>query len=985
MKKALRILLPTLPLVGLFLLLFLRPPVPETSLFSLFGTKGDALSETLQLRAAANAQVLFVGQNPERVRSAADAFEAGLEPSDFASITGRMDERRLQELAGFYGAHASGLLSGPDRDALRKGDFGRVARRCIRAIVSSPVPGLFPRDEDPFRFLDAFVKSLLSSASSTWAEEDGWPTAMTQDGRTAVLLSLVLREAEASDLERLPVIVARLESLREGLASDDVEILFCGVPFHTVDISTRCKRDVSVLSVFSLAFILSLAFFAFRSVRPLAWISAALLFSTVCGFAVLALFFPRFHLLACVFGTTLLGLTVDYSFHTLLCEDPPRVLRRNLLLSWATTLVGVLPLLLSGLPVLVQTAVFLATGLTAALAFVQVFAPSRRPARQSPRPTPSHVPIRGLPVARILSVLFLAALLAAGLPRLRLRSSLADLHRPSPSLVRSERLFHEINASTNAASGFLLFPGNTVDEALAHEENAEEFLADAPRLSRLLPSLQRRAENAALVESFRREQTGLFETHCHFAPVSAPVPKPWLPEELPSVLTSHMLLVDGDTVYTVVPGVSRPETPVPGAVYVSPVETLTGFLVRYQATTLRLLALSGACLVVLLAIQFRRAMWKILLPSLAGIAAGFALLGLLGTPLNLFHLLACFMLLGMGLDYTIFLASDCQRNLRSVSCSLLTSLAGFGALAFVSFPLVRSMGQILGVGLLVAYAASLLLFARSSTADRNSSEQAASPLGMEVLFRLYRLLGKRTLDRLAAIPCVCAWAFHPTVRRRAGSFRRLRHFVQALVDKLVVLSDGPGQPVLVPDDHPDARDFFADLEARKGVFMLTSHLGNAEALPALGKPGVVFHAFLHREQTAVFNAFCARHAKRPDICIHPVSGFDVGTVFEAGTWLDGGDCLVMAGDRGFGRTKPHAFRGGTHDFPIGVFRLAQALEHPVYFAACIQDGPNHYRVLFRHLPGDGTLFESYLRILEPLVDQFPEQWYQWDASPHVPS
>jgi predicted LPLAT superfamily acyltransferase len=259
---------------------------------------------------------------------------------------------------------------------------------------------------------------------------------------------------------------------------------------------------------------------------------------------------------------------------------------------------------------------------------------------------------------------------------------------------------------------------------------------------------------------------------------------------------------------------------------------------------------------------------------------------------------------------------------------------------------------------------------------------------MEVLYRLYRLFGKRTLDRLALIPCACAWAFHPAVRRRAGSFRKLRNFVQALVDKLVVLSDGPEQPVLVPDDHPDTRDFFADLEARKGVFMLTSHLGNAEALPALGKPGVVFHAFLHREQTALFNAFCARHAKRTDIRIHPVSGFDVGTVFEAGAWLDDGDCLVMAGDRGFGRTRPHAFRNETRDFPVGVFRLAKTLGHPVYFAACIQDAPNHYRVLFRHLPCDDSLFEAFLAVLAPLVDRYPDQWYHWDftsqASPPTP-
>ena len=390
MKKPLWILLTLLPLVGIAALFLFRPPTAETSLFSLFGVRDGAVAEKLQTHAAAAAQVVFLGTDPDRVRSVADAFEARLDQTDFASVSGRIDERRLQELTDFYAAHRSGLLSDADRASLREGEAGRtrLARRSIRAVFG-PVPALFPQDKDPFRLLDSFVKSLLETSTGAWREEEGWPTSTAPDGRTAVLLSLVLPTADASDLERLPAIVGRLERLRDSVAAPGVEILFCGVPFHTVDIAGRCKRDIAGLSVFSLAFILGLALFVFRSVRPLVWISAALLFSSVCGFTALALLFPRFHLLSCVFGTTLLGLTVDYSFHTLLSRDPPRTLRGNLLLSWVTTLVGVLPLLLSGLPVLVQTATFLASGLTAALAFVMVF-DFRRTEHSPP-------PLRGTP------------------------------------------------------------------------------------------------------------------------------------------------------------------------------------------------------------------------------------------------------------------------------------------------------------------------------------------------------------------------------------------------------------------------------------------------------------------------------------------------------------------------------------------------------------------------------------------------------------
>ena len=87
------------------------------------------------------------------------------------------------------------------------------------------------------------------------------------------------------------------------------------------------------------------------------------------------------------------------------------------------------------------------------------------------------------------------------------------------------------------------------------------------------------------------------------------------------------------------------------------------------------------------------------------------------------------------------------------------------------------------------------------------------------------------------------------------------------------------------------------------------------------------------------------------------------TVFEAGDLIDGGDCLVMAGDRG-----------------DGAFRFAAAFEHPVYFVACIAESGCRYRAVVRRLPAERRQMKSeYEAVLRGLVAAHPDQHFVWSA------
>ena len=78
-----------------------------------------------------------------------------------------------------------------------------------------------------------------------------------------------------------------------------------------------------------------------------------------------------------------------------------------------------------------------------------------------------------------------------------------------------------------------------------------------------------------------------------------------------------------------------------------------------------------------------------------------AMLGLLGYGLSLFSLLACVLLLGLGLDYGIFLTANPHGNSRTVAAvtfAVLTTLLSFGLLAFSSTPALKSFGLCIMIG-----------------------------------------------------------------------------------------------------------------------------------------------------------------------------------------------------------------------------------------------------------------------------------------------
>ena len=313
--------------VAMFVSVFVLKDGVDTDLFSLLSSpSSDEDSRILSSLGSAFSSRLSV--ICETAESAAKCREAFLFDAPFD-----MDEAKKLLME-----KGDGLLSEVSRRLLLSNDVDRIRRSTKRRDYTAI--GMFPKSADPWYFLHDFVIEL-----SAFIPKD------MPDG--VVHLTC---EYDSSDPMRGDEALARLVDI----ASCDDAVSLSGPPFHSFLAKRAVKREINILSFVSLAISAVLGFLLFRSFRFV----PSMVFSLGFGFAVavsaVGLLPGRPHVLVFLFGTTLVGLGVDYVYHSLSgCS------RSDLVKAFLTTVLAFTPLLFSSVRILREMALFTVAGLSA--------------------------------------------------------------------------------------------------------------------------------------------------------------------------------------------------------------------------------------------------------------------------------------------------------------------------------------------------------------------------------------------------------------------------------------------------------------------------------------------------------------------------------------------------------------------------------------------------------------------------------------------
>ena len=673
----------------------------ETDVLALVETEHSGSLMELAAGRARKGQLLLEGGDEEQLVKVANAL------SEQFKLNAAVD---FQKTLRYLAPRTRGLVSAETRELLRAGKFKDVANASA-ARLFGPVPPLFSVKDDPFLLATDYAMSMQSNLAPGWSLKDGYPVCERGDRH------FLLMQCGDLSLEKAEEIMQGAERINGSFAAGFAKIWCCGPVFHTARSTSRAKREINLLSVISVVLVALLGWMLFSSWRfvpqLLATVGVAFFVATGALFA----FFPCPHVITFVFGVTLIGLAVDYVYHSRSAGGAGKVLR-PLTQSLATSLACFAPLLFADISAMRQMALFTMVGLAGAylcaLAWQNrcgkgALALAARPGR------PCHT-MHALFCKRSLEntfaigagLLVIAAM--CGICRVKASFEPSAFYSPGKFLAEGEKRLFELNPM--GGGKFACIKGKTLQESLEIEE-----AAGLRGLSAVIPSLRRQSENVVLVEKLK-ESEGKTYTELTGLKMPQEDTRGFLDaahvedESLKKVVRSFS--PRGDEI--VVPCPEGFLSADPRVVVLDPRQAAKKMFARLFISAGKLFYISLAALAALLIVFFRKKFFDYMSGVGGAVLCTMGMLGWLGIPLTCFTLLCFFVMAGLGLDYVIFHRSKpAPETRRTVLYSFLSSLAGFGMLAFTDFPVTRAMGVTLAVGLFFAYLNSAFLKPRGGT------------------------------------------------------------------------------------------------------------------------------------------------------------------------------------------------------------------------------------------------------------------------------
>ncbi|WP_428773794.1 MMPL family transporter [Vibrio sp.] len=724
-----------------------RMPI-ETDILKLLPTdQQNPLAERAfgQVSQSVSDQVVFLlsSEQTEPLFSAAKQLQANMSASGyFAEVSGKITPQQQSTWSGHYFEQRFQQLTETQRQRLSQQP--QHQRELALQQVYNPFAGVTGQElsQDPFLLFREYL-AQLGELGGQFKLQDGY-LVQQQAGRHYLLMSARLTDSPYSmHSQQLVPLVDRWQL---QLAQQfQVDMLRTGVLFYA-DFGTRsAKQEISTIGAVSLAGIVLLVLLVFRSFSPL-WLA---LLSVAVGCLValsctLALF-GRIHLFSLVFGTSLIGVSIDYAFHYLTDRlaagqkwQPIAGLHHVLAaitLGLVTSLIGYLGLLVAPFPGLQQLALFSAFGLTAAYATVVCWYPLLAHAPGKPRSLPGaswlngwlsrwQQPLyqRGLP-----ALLLGLALLA--LTQIRFNDDIRQLQAMPDSLKQQEQQIAQLSGLQSSPQ-MLVVSGENDEQLMQQLEQLQPkldqwqqqgIIAGYQSLSQYHPSqLRQRSDHSLIRQLYLTQGQTLADT---LGLAEAPQPGSELQlQSLASYLSDpvsaplrflYLGRFDGQvSAVVMLRQLTSPDQVKQFAeqaaqiLYLDKTEDISQLFGQYRAKVLELLLAATLAIALLLTRRYglRHAI-RIVLPSVIAAAVALGIAALASQGLNLFHLLALVLILGIGIDYTLFFAENARSpsTLLAITLSSTTTLLSFGLLALSQTHAIHSFGLTLACGITVAW------------------------------------------------------------------------------------------------------------------------------------------------------------------------------------------------------------------------------------------------------------------------------------------
>jgi predicted exporter len=696
-----------------------------------------------------NQQLIWCVSAPPGAPSAAPArwwFEKLKALPELAAVSGPVLPEQQSEWGAFLFKHRTQILDSTTCERLEKDP--EAWAQWVVAQVYSPFAGVSATElkNDPLLLTRARQSALLSANASLSLEHD-WPTSTDASGRSWQIVHGQLRGA-AFDINSTRALVAKLDALHTEFAQlhPGAEVLRRGAIFYSAHAAAQSESDISALGTFSLLGVTLVIFLFFRSVRPLGLTLLSTAVGTVGGVTALLLCFDSVHLVALVLSTSIIGVAVDYALHYLTermmhgADESPiagmRKLLPTLALAFFTSALAYLALAIAPFPGFRQLAVYAIAGLGSAFVTVALWFPFM--SGKIPKRIPYGMGIvkgwlhlwRERPVVRVGIPSLVALLGAIGLFLLHPDDDVAKLQGFPPEFAENEKRVGALTGQGTNVSWYVIH-GSNADTVLLRAGQlgdtltrlqAEKKISGFRLLSDQIPPLHLQQKNQAAVKKAfpavarRLQEAGILQEGDLALAESAPLlPAEWLASPvsdgwrllwfaLPDGSAAALVPVSGVTDNA---AMSKVAASLDGVHWMNRRAELSALFTLHRVQLSWLLGLALLIIGTVFSVRFGLARGlRNTLPVTLALVAALSAVAFSGQSLNLFSMLALVLVIGIGIDYTLFFANGAcppSTTMMAVSIDAVTTLLSFGMLVFSSTPAIAGFGLVLVAGISTAF------------------------------------------------------------------------------------------------------------------------------------------------------------------------------------------------------------------------------------------------------------------------------------------
>lgn len=641
--------------------------------------------------------------------------------------------------------HRVGLLSEQDQQLLQKKDYSALSEQSLMQMMSPGLPVTAESlKQDPLLLFTRYAMQLAKPSQQDIEMEQGFATIHHDQGLSRLFVLQLTQSPYNIDYQEQ--VSNWIDQTKQKLAAIGLNSHWTGTILFTNFGTQSAKEEISTIGVGSTLGLIFLVWFGFRSLRPMATEFIAVSTGSFVAFAVTHWIFGEIHLITLVFGASLIGVCVDFSFYFMAMQSQHRKLGGfqillpllpSLFMGLMTTLVAYVFLSFTPFPGFRQIAVFSIVGLTAAWISSVLLLP-RLPALNA---QPAIHALSWIGQTRLwfqqrakIRYSLIATILVAGtasLFYLKTNDDIRNLQGMDASLKQQDQTVRE-QFGQQQGSDYFVVKATSANEMQQQEQQligqlqqlqAKGEISAFQALGQWIPPLVQQQHNVQLLQSIPRST---LEQYAQSMGLNVADVLQWQQQLAKQPLLDFAVFKDHPLAFlqlqanerlVMVTGIKHPEV-LRGlqSQYVhfqQPIATMSQMFAehRVQAQHLLIYALIGLTLG-LAVIYGLSSIVPLVLPVSLALLSTFAVQAWLGVEINLFSIMATFLIIGIGVDYAIFYRHGHDHPQvvgMALFLCMMSTLLGFGLLSFSHTYAIHCFGLTVLFGVIFSFIYATLL------------------------------------------------------------------------------------------------------------------------------------------------------------------------------------------------------------------------------------------------------------------------------------